>query len=355
MDLAQQCVKCGLCLPHCPTYQLAQSEAESPRGRIALMMALADTDSLAGPFPTLDTCLGCRRCESACPADLAYDSLLIQTRAAVPPRPSWKERGALWLLAHKRALNKALRIYRLAHSWLPSAWRILPEPPKPSEPLPQRESRSAIFSGCVADTYEHNARIALQKLLQATGDAASIPDSHCCGQAALHAGRAGEAERLQKLNRQALDGYDRVLVLASGCFGALEHSTGIAVVDAHAYLLEQSAGLRFKSAQGLRVALHIPCTASFYGQQHAIITLLAKIPDLDLQVLSDKGCCGGAGLHQLAQPERAAQMRNTALTGLASSDVALLLSSNIGCRLHLAMAGGIPVRHPLEFMADYLP
>jgi glycolate oxidase iron-sulfur subunit len=352
--LAQQCVKCGLCLPHCPTYQLAQSEAESPRGRIALMLALADTDSLSGPFPSLDACLGCRRCESACPADLAFDSLLVQSRAAVPPGLSWKERGALWLLAHKPVLNTSLRIYRLAYSWLPAAWRTVPKPPKPDKPLPRRASRTAIFSGCVADAYEHNVRIALQKLLQAAGDAASIPDSRCCGQAALHAGRAGEAEHLQQHNREVLRGYDRLLVLASGCFGALEHSAGVAVTDAHAYLLEQSAGLRFKSARGLRVALHIPCTASFHGQQHALIALLAKIPDLDLQVLPDKGCCGGAGLHQLAQPERAARMRSSVLSGLPSPDVALLLSSNIGCRMHLAMAGEVPVRHPLEFMADYL-
>ena len=87
VQLADQCVMCGLCLPHCPTYVLAQDEAESPRGRIALAKAVA-----TGTIPVsesvlkhLDQCLGCLACETACPSNVQYENLLVQTRALIEP------------------------------------------------------------------------------------------------------------------------------------------------------------------------------------------------------------------------------------------------------------------------------
>ena len=62
------CVKCGLCLPHCPTYQKTQDENESPRGRLSLIQGWARDELQATPKLNahIDNCLLCRSCESVC-------------------------------------------------------------------------------------------------------------------------------------------------------------------------------------------------------------------------------------------------------------------------------------------------
>jgi glycolate oxidase iron-sulfur subunit len=360
-DLAQQCVKCGLCLPHCPTYAITQNEAESPRGRIALMASMAQNPDLYGSerLPSLDNCLACRRCESACPAHVSYDELLIGSRAALNPALPWRARTVLWLMAHKPWLNRLLALYRFTYTGLPQQLKILPKPgncvASNNAPRPAAPGRSAVFTGCVADIYEHNTRLALLKLLHAAGESAETPEPQsCCGQAALHAGDGVVAQRLAERNHAAFAGYERLLVLASGCFSALQQSAGIPVIDAAVYLQQRGDALRFKSAQGIHIALHTPCSANFLGQHAAMLALLRKIPDLHISVLADQGCCGAAGLHQIVQPERARLLASPTTQTAHASGAALLLSQNIGCRLHLANGLRIPVLHPIEFMAQFL-
>jgi glycolate oxidase iron-sulfur subunit len=363
--LADRCVQCGLCLPHCPTYRLDQTEAESPRGRIAYIKAVAQ--GRLAPTPAgdahLDHCLGCRRCEPVCPAGVSYGELLLGARAAQARRhsPPARVRMAGWLLARPPLLGRLLDLQRLAGDWLPASFRPdLPPAPNPV-PLPANPTRAverlALFAGCVADRHESGTRASLAKLLGSAGLAVDLPPGQgCCGAAAAHAGDSSTAARLGSANRAAFAGSGAVLCLASGCHDSLARSLDgrVPVEDALARLDRLGDALRFRPSDR-KVALHLPCTQrSVVHSEAALRRLLARVPGLDVVELPDTGCCGAAGLHQLAEPARAEALRAPLLAALAASGASELLSANIGCRLHLAAGTIMPVRHPIDFLAEHL-
>src|SRR5690554_401380 len=85
-DRLLACVHCGFCLQACPTYVRLGDEADSPRGRLYLMRAVAEgrVEPDSPVFSThLDRCLGCRACETACPSGVPYGQLLERSREVV--------------------------------------------------------------------------------------------------------------------------------------------------------------------------------------------------------------------------------------------------------------------------------
>ena len=363
--LADRCVQCGLCLPHCPTYGLDQTESESPRGRIAYIKAVAQ--GRLAPTPSgdthLDHCLGCRRCEPVCPAGVSYGELLVGARAAQAARhpPPLKLRAAGWLLARPPLLGRLVDLQRAAAAWLPAA--LVPDLPQApaavAMPAPPAAAvrEVALFVGCIADRYESGTRAALARLLGAARIAVALPAGQgCCGAAAAHAGDTATAARLASANRQAFAGRASVLCLASGCQDSVSRSLAgeASVEDALTALDRLGEKLSFRPAHG-RVALHLPCTQrSVVRSEAALRRLLARVPGLDMVELPDTGCCGAAGLHQLAEPARSEALRTPLLQALAASGARELLSANIGCRLHLANGTMVPVRHPVDFLAEHL-
>src|SRR3954463_14767561 len=95
------CVHCGLCLPACPTYTQTGNEADSPRGRIQLMLGMADGEIApsAAAKHHLDLCLDCRACETACPSGVVYHELIEETRARFmeQTRPTIQGRFMRWI------------------------------------------------------------------------------------------------------------------------------------------------------------------------------------------------------------------------------------------------------------------
>lgn len=355
--LADRCVQCGLCLPHCPTYQLDRSETESPRGRIAYMKALASgqiNPSDAGD-KHLEHCLGCRRCEAACPAEVQYGDLLALAREQHYLRkpPSFRIKTINGLLAKPLLLDIAGILGRFTGELPP-----LPDTAVYASSVNTNPDKQvAVFVGCIANAYEANTRINLQQILTAIGFSAKpIAGQACCGTAALHLGDAESAKALAERNRTAFSDKLTVLTLATGCHEQLSRSlqTQNKVVDALDFIMQHSANLKFKAANK-KIALHIPCSQStVVKSDQSTRQLLSMIPELEIHPLPDRGCCGAAGLHMLTEPKRAELFRTPFIKDVFKSNASELLSANIGCRLHLANGLKIPVRHPIDFLAEHL-
>jgi glycolate oxidase iron-sulfur subunit len=400
-----RCVMCGLCLPHCPTYGLSRDEGDSPRGRIALMQGLA-----SGVLPVnerllghLDRCLECRACEAMCPSEVPFGRLMDAARARVEPQRTRSRTGrraralATGLLRHPRrlrALALLLRFYqRSGLQWLARRSGLLrlmrlgdleAKLPRLQRPLAARghapsgpaRGRVALFTGCIGAVAEADAQRDALRLLTRLGYEVDIPRGQgCCGALLQHNGDPASAAELARANLAAFadSRLEAIVSTASGCSVQLADYAGLygddprapdfagRVRDITAFLAEQDWPEDLLLPLPETIAIHDPCTLRHGLKQHrAVYRLLERIPGLETIGLNPAGtCCGAAGANLLTQPGQAAALRQPQIERLRELGVRTLVSSNIGCALHLAAgireAGlEIEVLHPVRLLARQL-
>ncbi|WP_295452261.1 (Fe-S)-binding protein [uncultured Thiodictyon sp.] len=385
LTLADQCVKCGLCLPHCPTFMQLRNEADSPRGRIALIQGwasgeLAMSPTLAGH---LGGCLGCRACEDACPSLVAYGQLIDGAKAArLRASPAWRQAWRrLWLgrladahftgaLARAAALYERTGVARLAQRCglaglrgLRPLHRLARAITKTAAPVPGSSDASAdveLFVGCMGGLAQGRAVAAARTLLGRLGLRVRVPSApRCCG--ALHQHNGLPADGQRRGAACARHRGDPPLVgLASACVAELRAAPGSADTQEFCDWLDRLPtlnGLGFRPLERL-VLVHEPCSQrQLLGGNAAVYRLLARIPGLTAQPLpGNQTCCGGAGTYPLQQPELADALVAEKLAGLTAGSPDLIVTTNPGCALHL-IAGlreaalAIEVCHPVELLA----
>lgn len=412
-DLASQCVKCGLCLPHCPTYATLKDENESPRGRIELLKALAEDQLALTPKVQthLNQCLSCRACERVCPAKVEYGKLITKGRAMIKQHPQSTKAHSLtsillsyivarpkllaalhWLLwfieiSKIRAITSKINFPQLIG--LGKLNQFLPTVSKPISfksfypAIGARQGSVGLFLGCIQKLTDPEIYTASLRVLTHLGYDVHIPKTQsCCAAIALHSGNTKQANELIEKNVNAFEKLfdakvDYVVSLATGCGTTLKdypdyidaektqtglhHSFATKVVDISSLVLRSTwpVNLKLKNFEK-KIALHSPCTLKNVWQtsEHAE-HILKRIPGAEISLIKDPFCCGAAGTYMVDFTEISESLVDKIIDELKPMKVDILATSNIGCALHLQQTFKryklpIHVTHPIVILSNLI-
>ncbi|MGZ6142213.1 MAG: (Fe-S)-binding protein [Myxococcales bacterium] len=401
-ELIDDCVHCGFCLPHCPTYQSWGEEMDSPRGRIDLMRSLRTgasqmTPTVAGHF---DKCLGCMACVTACPSGVRYDILIEETRAQVEREhrrglSDRLNRAMIFALFPYPRRLKAVVALLLVYTWTGLRWlfrhtlaKLLPARLRAMEALqpevtlhnlfaslPERvpaigEKRMTVgmIAGCVQRVFNPGVNEATLRVLAAEGCEVIIPRTQgCCGALSMHAGREHESLEFARALVKQFDGVDAIVINAASCGSHLKDYGRLLQTDeARAFAAKVRDVNEFLAALppravrkplNLRIAMHDAChlqhAQRIFAQPRQ---LLGAIPGVTLLEVPDGNlCCGSAGIYNLVQPESAEPIGQRKVENVLSTKPDLLASANPGCTLQIQKilrerGLSLPAAHPIEIL-----
>jgi glycolate oxidase iron-sulfur subunit len=395
-DALMDCIRCGRCLPACPTYQQTALETFSPRGRLSLMRAVEDGKldlAEAGLEEHLYHCLDCRSCNTVCPVSIPIGELIVEGRAAVEakhPR-SWIIRLVLQhVLISPRRIQKFTPPVRFAQKlkldklvgllvgWLPplkDLFQLAPQLPKPlwnelnKTKLPKSAQTSEVsraqyrvgyFLGCVMNVVFADASRATVKLLEHYNCEVVTPnDQMCCGAPQDDQGLKDAMRKMAKRNIEAfekLGDLDVIVADCAACSGFLKeyrhvfHDDPVWAARADRFAskvrditewLDQimPAELPAKASTPKSITYHEPChLANVQGVRKQPRALIARLKNqgVDVRELNDPTrCCGSAGIYNLTHPAMSKDLLDRKMDDVAATGAEVVVSANPGCLLQL--------------------
>lgn len=396
-DELLNCMRCGFCLPACPTYiETGFQEKHSPRGRIALMKGVADG---ALPFDSeveeaLDVCLGCRACEPACPAGVQYGALLEDARHIIqqnkshsfgvkavrktvfeglfPHQNRMRTVSGLLSFYQRSGLQKTARsigFMKLFPSNLRQMERVLPAVP-PSKAMKNRPSALqasgakkasvAFFAGCLMDTMFMETNDATLQLLQLAGCDVAIPENQgCCGALHGHSGEKDRAKNLAKRNIAAFEtsGAEFIISNAGGC-GAFLTDYGHLLKDEPGWAgraanfsarIKDISQLLFELNFHAEYPLELPKAATVTYQESCHLRNVmhtSSAPRILLQAIVNaeyremegaERCCGSAGIYNIVQPDMSMQILDHKMEHAQATGAGIIVTANPGCLLQMKL------------------
>jgi glycolate oxidase iron-sulfur subunit len=415
-EALMDCIRCGRCLPACPTYQQTSLETFSPRGRLSLMRAVEDGKldlADAGLEQHLYHCLDCRSCNTVCPVSIPIGELIVEGRAAVEAehrRPRIIRLALQHVLISPRRIQKFTPPVRLAQKlgldklakllvgWIPplkDLFQIEPQLPKPLwNDLHKRPSKTSevskanyrvgYFLGCVMNVVFADASRATVKLLEHYHCEAITPnDQMCCGAPQDDQGLKDVMRKMARKNIEAferLGELDAIVADCAACSGFLKeyrrvfHDDPVWTERADRFsgkvrditewldqIVPQDLAVTGKLPKS--VTYHEPChLANVQGVHRQPRALLARLKNNGVAVheLNDPTrCCGSAGIYNFTHPGMSKELLDRKIDDVEATGAEVVVSANPGCLLQLEWGAkrtgsSVKVKHITQILAEAL-
>ena len=413
-EIADDCVKCGKCIPVCTIHNVNADEVTSPRGFIDLLGAYKrgnlELDKTAKDI--FESCFLCTACVEVCPKSLPTDMIIEQARADIAQKfgIAWYKRAFFLLLRHRWLNDLAFKLgwvfqtcgfkiradidsmsSRFSIPML-KADRLLPSLRKKSFLNSHPENinnggkrKVAIFIGCLGNYNYKDVGDSLLEILEALEiDAFLAKQQKCCSAPAYFTGDFATVDNNAKFNIEYFESFssdvEAIIVPEATCSAMLkidyEHyfhdqpewqARAKAIKDKifmatewlqHHTHLEQLLASKKKDMK--IVTYHDPCHAKkMQGIHQEPRNLISK--NYNIVEMSDpNSCCGFGGVTMQSEKFHFAEAAGKPKAAMIKNTGAEIVSAECSaCRMQInnSMHGaGVEAvfKNPIELIAEAL-
>ena len=413
-EIADDCVKCGKCIPVCTIHNVNADEVTSPRGFIDLLGAYKrgnlELDKTAKDI--FESCFLCTNCVDVCPKSLPTDMIIEQARADIAQKfgIAWYKRAFFLLLRHRWLNDLAFKLgwvfqtcgfkiradidsmnSRFSIPML-KADRLLPSLRKKSflnshpEHIDNGAKRKvAIFIGCLGNYNYKDVGDSLLEILEALEiDAFLAKQQKCCSAPAYFTGDFNTVDHNAKFNIEYFESFakdvEAIIVPEATCSAMLkidyEHyfhdqpewqARAKAIKEKifmatewlqHHTHLEQLLASKQKDTK--IVTYHDPCHArKMQGIYQEPRNLISK--NYNIVEMSDPNvCCGFGGVTMQSEKFHFAEAAGRPKAAMIKNTGAEIVSAECSaCRMQInnSMHGaGVETvfKNPIELIAEAL-
>jgi len=384
------CVKCSDCNAACPVLEVYPA-FPGPK-RLGPDMERFRREGVESDTEWVEYCMGCHRCDMACPHAVNVSELIALGKAQHPKtgrrglRDYWLARPSLVgkVSSSASAITNAVMNLRPSHSAMSALAHITPHRQLPSysaKPLRTVEGiatgarKALFFPGCFIRYNKPTVGRQVIELLRRNEFAVEVAPDICCG---TPAGANGDAAELMSCVQKNVAAMERSLD-AGACIVTACTSCGYALKAEYAHLPSNGTGVVASAKKiatntydlgellaGLldagelrngfqprimKLAYHAPCHLKSQGIGRPWLRLLRAVPGIEVEEMK-ADCCGMAGTYGFKNEKYQISM-----------DIGLELFERIkackpdavitecgSCQMQIEHGTGLKVLHPAEVL-----